>query len=95
MVGIELDLKASTRLCIEPDLSLILDVSGEDSRDIEGDVSPRVSESARSAIEGDLDAPRTLPFLTEKNAVDAPGFGPVVLGVVFAPAPSFSNALIL
>ncbi len=94
MLGIGLDLNASTRLCIEPDLSRILKVSGEDSRDTDGEVS-RVNELARSAMDGDLEAPRTLPFLTEKNAVDAPDVGPVVLGVVFAPAPSFSNALIL
>ena len=50
---------------------------------------------ARSAIDGDLEGPRPLLFLTEKNAVDAPGVGPVVLGGVLAPAPSFSSALIL
>lgn len=80
---------------MEPDLSRSLRVSGEDSREIDGEASPRVKELALSAIDGDLEGPRILPFLTEKNEVEAPGVGPVVLGGVLAPAPSFSNALIL
>ena len=95
VVGTGVDLKASTRDWIEPDLSRNFSVSGEDSREIDGEASPRVNEFARSAIEGDLEGPRTLPFLTEKKAVEAPGVDPVVLGGVAAPAPSFSKALIL
>lgn len=92
--GIGLDLNASILFFIDSALSRNLRVSGEDSRDPNGEVS-WVRELARSAIDGDLEAGRALPFRTEKNPVDTPGVGPVVLGVVFVPAPSFSNAFIL
>jgi hypothetical protein len=94
VVGTGLDLNASTRDWTEPDLSRILRVSGEDSREIDGEASPRVRELALSAMDGDLEGARTLAFLTEKKEVDAVGVGPMVLGGVLAPAPSFSNAFI-
>lgn len=90
-VGDEVDLNASSRFCNE--LDRILEVSGDDSRDMDAEDGFRVSELARSAIEGDLARP--LPFLaTEKKAADTPDVGPVV------PAggdelDNFSKALIL
>lgn len=93
-IGVEVDLNASSRFFIEPERSRILEVSGEDSRETEGEGGFRVSELALSAIDGDLEGARTLPFLTEKKAGDDPGVGPVV------PAgglelDNFSKALIL
>lgn len=87
-------MNASSRFCIEPDLSRILEVSGDESRDTEGEGGFRVRELALSAIDGDLEGARTLAFLTEKNAGDAPGAGPVVPagGVELD---NFSKALIL
>lgn len=95
-VGVGVDLKASSRFCNELDLDLsrIFDVSGDESPEMEGEVWFRVRELARSAMDGDLEGARTLPFRTEKNAGDAPGVGPVVPagGVELD---SFSKALIL
>ena len=95
-----LELKAFNRLWTDPDRSRNLNVSGDDSRDTDGDGVAvfRVREFALSAIEGDLEAARTVPFRTEKNAGDAPLEGAAVPGVAVAPgvlAESFSRALIL
>ena len=98
LVGTGLDVNALRRSWIDPDLSRTLKVSGEESRDMEGEGVFRVNESALSAMEGDLEAPRTLPLRTEKNAGDVPGGGPVVPGAEVVPGPrldSFSSALIL
>jgi hypothetical protein len=94
VIGTGLELNVCSRLCTEPDLSRNFNVSGEDSREIAGETSC-VRELARSAMDGDLDGARTLPFLTEKNAVDAPVVGPVAVGGVLEAAPSCSKALIL
>lgn len=88
-------LKALSRFWIDPERSRNFDVSGDDSRDTEGEGLGvfRVRELARSAMEGDLEAARTLPLRTEKNAGEAP-VGAVVPGEVpGALADSFSRAL--
>ena len=98
LVGTGLDVNALRRSWIDPDLSRTLKVSGEESRDTEGEGVFRVNESALSAMEGDLEAARTLPLRTEKNAGDVPGGGPVVPGAGVVPGlrlDSFSSALIL
>ena len=83
------------RFWIDPDLSRILKVSGEESRDAEGEGPFLFREFALSAIDGDLE-PRTLPFRTAKNAADAAGVGPVEGVGIAGPEPcNFSSAFIL
>ena len=80
---------------MDPDRSRILKVSGEDSREAEGEGLFRFREFALSAIDGDLE-PRTLPFRTAKNEGDAPGVGPVEGVGIAGPDPcNFSSAFIL
>ncbi len=97
VVGIEPDLNASSRFCIDPDRSRIFKVSGEESRDTEGEGVFRVKESALSAIDGDLEGVRTLPLRTEKNDVDAGGgaVDPEAGVAAGVELDSFSKALIL
>ena len=94
--GVGLDLNVSTLLWIEPDLSRILETSGDDSREAEGGGVFRLIEFARSATEGELLDSRTLPLRMEKNDVAEPEVVTAALGVVAAglALDNFSKALI-
>ena len=92
------ELNASLLLWMDPDRSLNLRASGDDSGETVGDVFFRVKDSLLSTMEGDFEPARLCDCPTEKNAGETPGEGPAVPGgadELEAVLESFSRALIL